>query len=61
MIKKYSWTYGLGIGVLAVLGLCVYSLFTISRATIATVPLDDAEKLKEVRSHLRNLMSLMEV
>jgi hypothetical protein len=48
MIKKLSWTYGLGFGVVSVLVLCVYSLFTISRAGITTVALDNADQLKEV-------------
>ena len=50
MIKKLSWTYGLGFGVVSVLILCVYSLFTISRATITTVALDNADQLKEVKT-----------
>ena len=48
MMKKIGYTYGLGFAVVAVLCLCVYSLFTISRASIITIPLDDPEKLKEV-------------
>ena len=50
MMKKLSWTYGLGFGVVLILILCVYSLFTISRAAITTVTLDNADQLKEVKS-----------
>jgi len=47
-IKKASWKYGLGGGGAFIGCMCLYSLVTISRASIATVRLDDASQLKEV-------------
>ena len=48
-IKAASWKYGLLAGGLIIGCMCLYSLVTISRATIATVLLDDAAQLKEAR------------
>jgi hypothetical protein len=46
-VKRASWKYGLGAaGVIITIG-CLYSLVTISRAAIITVPLDDQAQLKE--------------
>ena len=47
-VKAASWKYGLGAAAVIIGGMTIYSLVTISRATIVTVQLDDAVQLKEV-------------
>ena len=47
-IKKASWKYGLGAAAVIIGGMCLYSLVTISRATIVTIALNDQAQLKEV-------------
>jgi len=51
VVKAASWKYGLGCGGVFIGCLCLYSLVTISRASITTVQLDDAAQLKEASSH----------
>lgn len=46
-IKRASWKYGLGAAGVIIAVACLYSLVTISRATIVTLPLDDQAQLKE--------------
>ena len=46
-IKKASWKYGLGAAGVIIGIACLYSLVTISRAAIVTVPLDGQAQLKE--------------